>query len=263
MVAERVTTSELMSLCRIRTGRRFELQELCGLFVGKPAAVFCTILVTVYLCDFTTVVIASTALAVNAPVGDHGTFVRCSEEDFQHYIHPVGACWNTYSLTVLVFGTLSLLVALAELGELRLLQTVLAVVRFTTVGAMVVYCVVAEIIHKDDAPNEKIPWFQFSFKGWLTAIPVLVYANLTHVSIPTISDPVDNKKGLGKMWAGVFFTTSVFCGVLGVTVAIHFKSDVNEVASLNWVCIVLVSKQGLVESLFIGCTVVYNTASRP
>jgi hypothetical protein len=236
MVAESMKPSELKSLCKIRTGRRFELQELCGLFVGKPAAVFCTILITVYLFDWTTVVIACTALAVNAPVGDSGTFRQCSEKDFQYNTHPVGGCWNTYTLTVLVFGMLALFIALAELGELKLLQTVLAVVRFTTVGAMILYSIIAEAVHKEDAPSGRIPLLQFSFNGWLTAIPVLVYANLTHVSIPTISDPVANKEGLLKMWAGVFFTTSVFGAVLGVTVAIHFKSDVNEVASLNWVC---------------------------
>lgn len=237
MEVNRLTLSEILAICKVRTGRRFEMQELCEVFVGKPAGLLCTLLIAAYLCNWSTVVIAATAMASNVPVSDHGTFLaRCSADDFRYRLHPVGPCWNTYSFTVLVFGALALVVALAELGEMWVMQTVLGIVRFVTIGSMIGYSIVAEVIHKEDVPDVELPWFQFSLNGWLAAIPVMVYNHLTVVGIPTISDPVANKRGLAKMWGGVFFTTSVLSAVLGITVAIHFKSQVNEVASLNWVC---------------------------
>ena len=226
--------TEIMSLCKIKTGRRFELQELCEIFIGKPAAIICTLLVVVYLSNWTTVVISATALATNAPVDSHGSFLtQCTDSDFHFRLHPDGTCWNTYTLSVLVFGVFSLIVAFTELGEMRILQTVLAFVRFATIGAMIVYSIFT--VDEDHSHDRKVHWFQFSLRGFLAAVPTLVYAHLTVIGIPTISEPVARKQGLAKMWAGIFFTTSSFCGILGLTVAVRFKSTVNEVASLNWV----------------------------
>ena len=232
----RLNLTEVMSFCKIRTGRRFELQELCTLFVGKPAGIVCTVFVIVYVCNWTNIAISATAIATNVPVSDHGTFLgRCTDEDFHFRLHPVGTCWNTYLLSVLLVGVIGLAISLTKLAEMSILQTAIAIVRFATFGAMIIYSVVTAIEGKDEKDDGKVPWFQFSFHGLVAAIPTMVYAHTSVVALPSITNPVDNKNGLTKMWMGIFVTASSFCGILGLTVAIRFKCHVNEIASLNWV----------------------------
>ncbi|XP_062502199.1 uncharacterized protein LOC134179347 [Corticium candelabrum] len=172
---ERLSVTEVVSLCKVRTGRKFELDELCKLFIGKPASILCTLFILIYLWDWSSAAISATAFATNVPVGDHGTFLsRCTDQDFLFHVHPLGTCWNTYTLSVLVLGILSLVTALTELGEMSILQTALAIFRFTTIGAMVVYSMVTDSENKEDGNSKEgaVAWYQFSLLGfWLLLLP--------------------------------------------------------------------------------------------
>ena len=212
------------------------MQELCTLFIGKPAGIVCTAFVMIYLCNWTTIAISATAIATIVPGSDHGTFLgRCTEEDFHFHVHPVGTCWNTYVLSVLVVGVIGIVISLTKLPEMRILQTVIGILRFATFGAMMIYSVVTTVEGEDEKEAGTARWFQFSFNGLTAAIPTIVYALITVVALPSITGPVANKNGLIKMWMGIIITASSFCGILGLTVAIRFKHHVNEIASLNWV----------------------------
>ena len=135
----------------------------------------------------------------------------------------------------------------------------MGIFRFVIVGSMSIYSVVklsgdedypvnypAFCNNTDNCdPNEILGdydyWHEisrFGLKGWLTAIPVLFYAQLMHASLPKLTHPIKDKRHLGTFMLTIFTTSGLLFLVAGVTVALWFKKDTEETCTLNFVSVI-------------------------
>ena len=65
-------------------------------------------------------------------------------------------------------------------------------------------------------------------------IPVAIYSQIFHPSIPGLIKPLIDKKKAQKVFGGVILTTFSFYTLVGVTISLYFGSATNETCSLNW-----------------------------
>lgn len=220
---------------RITTGRKFEVTELCRIFIGRLGGSVYMVIVLFYLWigQWLTAPVAGTAWSTLLPV-DNGVFRQCTHDDFKGVNHPTGGCWNLYALCVLFFGFIVVPMSCLDIKEQQVIQVFMTLMRFVLIGCIIIYSISAEIIDSEKHSHKSIPWFDFHANGFLAAIPVVVYAQMLHLSIPTLVQPVSNKRVLTRLLTAVLVTTTIIYGLLGVTVAIYQKSDINEVCTLNW-----------------------------
>jgi len=79
---------------------------------------------------------------------------------------------------------------------------------------------------------EPTRWFDLS--GFYKILPVAVYANIYHHSIPGLSMPVADKSKLHLIFLCVFAVMMVGYGLIGVSVAYYFGDNVQGMSNLNW-----------------------------
>jgi hypothetical protein len=157
--------------------------------------------------------------------------------------------------------TLSLL----HLKELSIVQLFMGLLRFVTVGLIVLYTIVRAIQGGDgciqtsappnsynDSASTIDPFFNFSSnsseiepykdfvvrfdpKGWLSTIAVFSYAFIIHFGVASLTHPVKNKKHLRWMVGGMFSTALICYMGLGVVAPLWFKANVQETVTLNFV----------------------------
>ena len=251
----------------IRLTRKFEPTELCELFLtrwGKYAyMVFLSIYCFLTGWSFTTV--AGTAWASNIPF-NLSSVQQCKAEDFLHALHPENApCWHAYQLCVFFFAVIVVPLSMIDLKEQAILQMILGVLRFATIFAIILYCIVklstvtyhcvsaqnvtshsSILSHANDtspSTDNDLSWivFRFDWKGWLVSIPIFTYAFIVHQGIPALTHPIKEKHLLWQLMV-VMFVSAGFCYLsLGVVVPLWFTTDIQEIATLNWVCSCLLS----------------------
>lgn len=226
-------------MCRLSVDKQFELQKLTQMFYGKTAgSIFCFIVViNMEMVCWSLAQVGAGSWSTNLPL-DSDLFVRCTDSDFLHHTHPQGRCWNSYAICVVLFGVVVVPLSCCELGQLKVLTVTMSLFRFIVLGAMAVHSFVLGVDTQygtgtDD--DKAIPWTNFAFTGWVKATPVFIFGLVTSVGIPTLSQPVTNKLAIPKIFALSVATAALVYAVVGVAISIHFKSDVNEMANLNWV----------------------------
>ena len=248
----------------IQLARKFELTELCEIFLTRWGK-YAYMIILSLLCflggwSFTTV--AGSAWATNIPF--HTSTIRqCEGSEFYHAIYPEDPnCWHAYQLCVLFYAVIVIPLSLVDLKEQAILQTILGILRFSTIAVIVVYCIVKlsggkNICTFGNSSNatgnislsqenltgfsdlSKIV-FRFDWMGWLVSIPVFTYAFIIHQAIPALTHPIKEKHFLRQLMM-VMFGSAAFCYLaLGIVVPLWFKATVLETATLNWVrCVCL------------------------
>ncbi len=229
---------------------------MCELFYGKWVKYLYLCILTIYsfLALWPAGTVAGSAWASNIPF-NFSTVQRCREYEFQHAILPTEPCLNAYYVSLSIFGVIVILLSLLDLKEQAVVQMTLGILRFITVGAIVVYCIVniAEIGNKcmvDGLPsvnqtpyNNNIianathssPIKLFDFFGWMGSIPVFTYAIILHSGIPSLTHPVRQKQYIHWLVAAMFTTVGACYFVLGIVVSLWFSADIQETCTLNWV----------------------------
>ena len=221
--------------------RKFEVDELCEVFLSPSIAVvfgwsvvlWCLISMWYY------VRLAASSWAAHIPF-DFERFQQCSDDDFRMMMHPTGSCWNTYTLCVVIFGLLVVPISLMELSQQKFVQVSMGTIRFVGVLLMFFYCLIA-LVSDDFLPeNEeksdlKSMWLKFDVIGGLAVIPVASHALPYQLLIPSFVQPVPDKEKLHFLLAASVSTCFVVYAVVGVTVALHFQSQLVETSSLSWV----------------------------
>jgi len=71
--------------------------------------------------------------------------------------------------------------------------------------------------------------------GFYILLPVCIYAQILHHSVPGLCEPVRNKKHLPHIFTSTFITTFFFYTLLGVLLAVYYGSNLQATCSLNFV----------------------------
>lgn len=208
--------------------------------------------------------VTGSAWSVNIPL-NFGPFTQCSSSDYLNNYLPGGECRNTYQFCLFLFAVLVVPLSLLNLKEQAIVQFSLGVLRFVTLGAIIVFCLANILMgHVVDVSvktsNETCPgndeWInmtsatnvtsmteivtRFSFTNWVVGIPVIAYAFILHQGIPGLTHPIKEKLWLRGFFNVLFITTTSFYLVLGVVGALWFRNIVNETVTLNWVSIMYI-----------------------
>lgn len=158
-----------------------------------------------------------------------------------------------------MFAVIVIPLSLLGLKEQAIVQMSLGVLRYLTVAIIVIYCIV-KLVQVGDIclplGNETFPntsalsnvtidpienldlqdiVVNFNWRGWLTAVPVFIYACLVHAGIPSLTHPVKQKKYLHWLVAAALVSIGISCLSLGIVVPLWFRASVQETVTLNWV----------------------------
>jgi hypothetical protein len=224
-----------LSLCTVKSGRTLELQKLTEIFLGKAAGtIFCVILlINLEIGGWSMAQTAAAAWASNLPV-DGGTLVQCSDKNFLHQTHPSDDCWNSYVVCLVLFGIIAIPLTLLEMQKLKALIVGLILFRVIVVAAMLIHSTVIAVTERNHL--ESGPWTSFNMVGWFKAISVFVYGLSDQLAVATLVQPISDHHNLKlhKMFIATAITCSFVYGSFGIAVSYHFESNINEIASLNW-----------------------------
>lgn len=229
--------------------RKFEIPELCELFVSKYLKYAYLILLSIYtfLAAWSFSTVAASAWAINIPFKNFGGVEKCAEDAFSHNVLPSGSCLYAYYVCLTLFGVIVVTLSLFDLKEQAIVQLSLGVLRFATVVAIVLYCIVRLAEGGDPCTdlnaNSTLPIkaeikptiLKFDPSGWVLTIPVFAYAFLFHTGIASLTHPVKQKKYLDWLLV-VMYLAATFCYMsLGVIVPLWFRASIQETCTLNWV----------------------------
>lgn len=230
--------------------RKFEPSELCHILVGFWLKVTYLIIFIIYsfLATLSYSTVVGSAWSVNLPL-NFSTLEECDDSDFLHHILPSGGCLDSYRFCIFLFAIIVVPLSLLDLKEQAIVQLILGLLRFFTLGAIILYSFIhlvrGETIGSCEVNDREIYnftsikdiTFDFNFNGWVVGIPIYVYAFILHQGIPGLTHPIKEKKLLRGYFNILFLIVTIFYLVLGVVVSLWFRDCVNETCTLNWVSI--------------------------
>ena len=231
--------------------RKFEASEMCEIFFGPYMKYIYLAILGAYMfvSYWASATVAGSAWASNLPL-NFGSLSQCEEEAFHHDLAPSGGCLSAYRFCIMLFAVIVIPLSLVELTEQKYLQVLLGLMRFLTFGCLIIYSVANLISNPGYNPynpynttetcnssyhNYGHQILKFDFKGWLVAIPIVVFAQILHQGIPSMTQPIRAKKWLGAFFAVVFISTTFLYMSLGITMSLWFKDRIQETATLNFV----------------------------
>ena len=223
---------------------------MCEVFVGWWLKVTYLIVLTGYsfLACLSYATVVGSALSVNIPL-NFGSMKECSGDDFLHQIFPHDShCGNAYQFCLFLFAVIVVPLSLLDLKEQAIVQFLLGALRFITLGAIIIFCLVhlfpgdpLDIKIKNET-NYSITSLkeiatQFDFDSWIVSIPVFIYAHILHQGIPGLTHPIKEKKWLRGYFNLLFLTIAVLYMTLGIVGSLWFRDTVIETVTLNWVSV--------------------------
>ena len=242
--------------------RKFEPSEMCEVFIGRWMKIVYLIILTVlsFFAAVSYATVAGSAWSVNLPL-HFGGISQCNSIDFLHQIIPADdGCLNAYRFCVFLFCVLVIPIALLDLKEQAIVQFILGVLRFFTLGAIIIYCFIhlveGDVIAncdkyiQDNTSNDSVsPMIdlynatstiqeivvKFDFNSWVVSVPVFVYAFILHQGIPSLTHPIKEKNWLRGYFNVLFAVITAFYVVLGIVVSLWFRDCTSETCTLNWV----------------------------
>ena len=238
----------------ITLNRKFETSELSEIFVGRWLKYIYLVLVVVYgffgCWSFSAV--AGSAWATNIPY-NFGAMEMCEGESFRHRTLPSGGCLYSYYFGLFLFGLIVVTLSIMDLREQVVVHVFFGVLRYFTIGVIVVYCIV-KLAFGGNACAEEYPELppnvtigdgisfgeivlHFDPKTWTISIPVFVYAFMIHSGVSSLTHPIKQKKYLHWMMVTNFAIAEICLLTLGIVVPLWFKESVQETITLNWVSV--------------------------
>ena len=236
--------------------RKFEPSELCQVFVGRWLKYVYLVVLSAYtfLACISYSTVAGTAWSVNLPL-NFGSLRECNNSEFQFESLPtVTSCRNAYWFCLFLFACVVIPLSVIELKEQMIVQVCLGILRFVTIGAIILFSV-ANLISDGNIYTCPRPWqtnssdidtcnittshldivTHFHVQDWLLAIPVFVYAHVLHQGVPALTHPVKQKQYLRAYFNVLFIVIGTLYMALGVTVSLWFKDCTIETCTLSWV----------------------------
>lgn len=145
---------------------------------------------------------------------------------------------SAYYVYLALFACIVCPLSCAELTEQKTVQMILAWCRVIMVVFMV--ATVSLAFGNDNEPfgeGTKNPDFSsnmIKFEGLHLILPVSVYANAFHHSIPTLSEPVADKTKLVSIFSTTLGCCFVSYTIIGSVLAIYFGNEISSSANTNW-----------------------------
>jgi hypothetical protein len=143
-----------------------------------------------------------------------------------------------YYVYLLLFACIVCPMSCAELTEQKSMQLTLAWCRVIMVLFMVSTVLLAfGNEHEPFGEGTKNPDFASNlvkFEGLHLILPIAVYANAFHHSIPTLSEPVADKRKLVSIFSTTLGCCFVSYAIIGSVLAIYFGDEISPSANTNW-----------------------------
>ena len=230
---------------------------MCELFGGRWSKVVYLFLLTfqTFLSCMAYCSVAGSAWASSLPL-NFNRVEECTGEDFKGHILPEDGCGYAYRFCVFLFACIVIPFSLLSLKEQIVVQVGLGLLRFGTIGAIILYCFIhlvqghemetcsdPDVYDTSMKINATLDFreitFKFDITGWLISIPIFTYAHSLHVSIPSLTHPVKQKQWLGPFFHVLFIILGVCYMLLGLMASLWFRECIIETCTLNWVCLKL------------------------
>jgi Transmembrane amino acid transporter protein len=209
--------------------RKFEVNALCRVFLGKRGLRAYMIVICLYTCGalwaYTSVF--SSAMAAALPLFGDG-------EQSLNYL-----CY------AIVFGCIVVPLSCLELDEQVPLQVLLTGCRFVMFFFMIgTSHLCAEdmgiarsadngTVIADSSSNYSADYFRPA--GIAKTLPILIFANIFHHSIPGLAHPVADKKNVGKIFSSTnAFTVAAYL-ILGLTLGTAFGKSIGTCVIDRWI----------------------------
>jgi hypothetical protein len=230
----------------IVTDRKFEMNVLCRVFLGKRGLRVFTLFLSLYMCGtlwaYTSVF--SSAMARQFPI-----FAVSDNADLGNVLFGLVSTAGTsseslnYVCYAILFGCMVVPLSCLELDEQVPLQVFLTGCRFVMFFLMLwtsgmcaddiatiselTKGTMQEVLIDNEIEN-------FRWSGAAKTLPILIFANIFHHSIPGLTHPAAEKRKMG----GVFLATNLFTTIayliLGLTLASAFGKGIEQSSNLNW-----------------------------
>ncbi|VEU41171.1 unnamed protein product [Pseudo-nitzschia multistriata] len=229
--------------------RKFEANALCRVFLGKRGLHAFTFVLSLYMLGtlwaYTSVF--SSAVARAFPVFSSGT-----SDDPHQLIGVFGLIVTTtasaeslnYLCFAILFGCIVVPLSCLELDEQVPLQVFLTGCRFLMFFLMIgTSGMCAEDVsairahsgamtdESSDTSNEvdSVRW-----AGIANTLPILIFANIFHHSIPGLAHPAADKRSIGHVFTATnVFTVTAYL-VLGLSLGSAFGKGIEQSSNLNW-----------------------------
>ena len=230
--------------------RKFEVAELCEIFFNRFVKYAYLVLLSLhsFLVRWSFAAVAASAWAVNIPFR-LGEAEKCPDDAFLHNVIPSGGCLYAYYFSLFIFALIVVTLCMFDVKEQAFVQFVLGVMRFATVMAMVIYCVV-RLAEGGDACLDQLQdsnstepvnvatsssVVKFDPRGWLLAVPIIVYAFTFHTGISSLTHPIKHKRFLHWLVLSIYGAALLSYASLGLIVPLWFRAATQETSTLNWV----------------------------
>ena len=216
----------------ISSERKFELLEICEVFLGDVGKKIFSFIMTVeidgLLCSY--IMIAVTSFLDNVPLGPFST---CNIYETTSLLTE---CRIKYWVWLCIVASLFLLITLKEIREQKFIQMASTYLRAIILGMMIVTSGVSVIL---DLPlNSSLPKEQgtFSLTHLATGIAVLQCTTIFHNVLPSLIQNLSNKEENSKKAVIIGCSgVAVFCGVMGVVCSKAFEGySVLSLSTLAW-----------------------------
>ena len=204
------------------------------MFVGPRARSMYMVILTMYmfggLTSYTSV--WSSSFSANVPITFLHGGATCNVED------SFAECRGPYTVWLAIFAAMAIPLSCVDLHEQVVVQITMFVARLVVVllltGTVVGGLGCNGVVFAEVAPGG-LPAFSLAkVSGLSVIIPVAIYAFIFHHSIPGLSQPVKDKRGLPRMFLTAFLIITVAYASVGFLVALYFGDTVASQCSLNW-----------------------------
>lgn len=197
--------------------RKYELTELCSLFMGRSGKIAYTIIIGIFL---------------------YGTLWAFSSVFANALATHIGFGAASYYVYLLLFAAIVVPFSCMEISEQMTMQVILAMCRVVMVIFMV--SSVAAAFDSDSEPfgndtrNGHMSSHLFELTGLHIILPISMFANMFHHSVPALSEPAKDKHALGNIFMTALMCCFIAYSLIGVSLSLYFGSAVKSSANLNW-----------------------------
>jgi amino acid permease len=194
---------------------KIEIPELCELFLGIKGKLIYMVMISIcmYGCLWCYATVFSNAFSTHLPINDY-----------------------SYYIYLFIFSVIVIPLTCMELREQVTFQVILAIGRVIMILLMTSTVLIklyneSNFIGYDSYSNRVNT---FNIKYLYILLPLSMYANIFHHSIPALSEPVLKKSNLHYIYA----VTLLFCfgayTSISVLIALYFNEHVLPSSNLNW-----------------------------